>query len=143
MTVTIIVEQPQNSKYRMKYIPEENRFIETKAISLGFARGIRGVYGWLDGYGRPPQPHLDAYLYTDRDYAPGQAAGAKVIGCFIRADGDSKLVCLEPERPENELLELPPEEAESIKRLYPRVGEGEGWFGRERAMRIIQGFGKL
>lgn len=143
MTATMIAEQPQNAKYRMKYIPEENRFVETKAISLGFARGVRGVYGWLDGYGRPPQPHLDAYLYTDRDYAPGQAADVKIIGCFIRADGDSKLVCIERERPENELFELPPKESEAIKRLYPHVGEGEGWFAREGALRLIQSFAML
>lgn len=143
MTATMVVEQPQNSKYRMKYIPEENRFVETKAISLSFTRGYRGVCGWLDGYGRPPQPHLDAYLYTDRAYTQGQAVGVKVIGCFIRADGDSKLVCIEPERPENELFELPPEEVETIKRVYPRAGEGEGWFGRAMAVRLIHNFALL
>jgi len=57
----------------------------------------------------------------------------KLIGMFKRKDGDHKYIVVETSRDVNDYAELTEEEKEALHRLYPRVGEGEGWFGKEEA----------
>lgn len=137
MMIHIVVEQPANEKRRLKYLAEENRFVPTEHISLAYARGFRGVYGWVDGYGHPPDPHQDVFLLTSNEYQAGQLAAGKIVGCFIRNDGDNKIICIESVRSEEDLNQLPPDEIQMIRNLYPRISEGEGWFGAERALAML------
>lgn len=137
MRVFIVVEQPGGEPNRMRFLPEENRFIKTEHLSLGYARGFRGVYGWVQGHGQPPRPHKDVFLITEEDCEPGSILEGKLVGCFLREDGDHKLVCIAPNRPEEDLEQLPGEELAMVKALYPRVGAAEGWFGEDRAIALL------
>lgn len=137
MIVTIIVEQPAGEKFRMKYIPEQKIFVATEYISLSYDRGFKGIYGWVDGYGQPPDPHQDVFLITNNAYGLGQAVEGKIIGCFLRNDGDNKLVCIEPDRPEEDMGQLPEAEIRMLKAQYPRIDENEGWYGRKRAIALL------
>lgn len=138
MRVQIVVEQPGNEPYRMKYIPEEDRFVRTENLGLGYARGFRGIYGWVKGYGQPPQPHRDVYMICEGDCAPGTVLDGKIVGCFLRGDGDHKLVCIAPERLEEDLAQLPDGDLIMLRNLYPRIDVGEGWFDRERAVALLE-----
>ena len=138
MIVRIVVEQPVGEMYRMKYLPDENRFIATEHLSLGYIRGFKGVYGWIDGYGHPPKPHKDVFMLTNNIYTLGQIVDGKIIGCFIRNDGDNKVVCIEPHRDEADINELYEDEICMIKSLYPRIDENEGWFGKGKAISLLE-----
>lgn len=138
MRIQMVVEQPGNEPYRVKYIPEENRFVRTENLSLGYARGFHGVYGWVKGYGQPPEPHRDVFMICEADHAAGAVLEGKVVGCFLRGDGDHKLVCIAPERPEEDLTQLPDRELAMLRDLYPRIGEGEGWFDRVQALALLE-----
>lgn len=127
MIVRIVVEQPAGERFRMKY----------KNISLIHAKGFKGVYGWVDGYGHPPQPHKDVFLLTDTVYSIGQIVEGRIVGCFIRNDGDNKIICIEPNRFEVDIEQLRLDEVSMIKNLYPRVAESEGWFGKEKAISLL------
>lgn len=138
----IIIEQTREYKNRMKFDPIKNTFIETEYESFGYARNFPCPYGWLEESGTPPEPHLDAILLSSEKYKLGDEAAVKIVGCFIRNDGDNKLIGILPERPETDFCELSEEEKVGLRRLYPRISDGEGWYGAERAKKIIDGFFK-
>ena len=73
-------------------------------------------------------------LMSRRDCELGDEIDIKIIGVFLRADGDHKYVVVERQRAEEDLAELAKEERQALQRLYPRIGDGEGWFGREKAL---------
>lgn len=66
----------------------------------------------------------------------------KVVGVFKRNDSDHKLIEILPEREETDFSQLPEHEKDDLHRLYLRVGEGEGWFGAEKAKDVIADFMK-
>ena len=70
---------------------------------------------------------------TENDYELGDEVPIKVIGLFKRSDFDHKYIVVEYDRDINDYLELAYSEKEELNRLYPRVGEGEGWFGKQEA----------
>jgi len=63
----------------------------------------------------------------------GDEIEVKVIGVFKRADFDHKYIVVEVNRAIDDFSQLSEEEKNELNRLYPRVGEGEGWFGRAEA----------
>ena len=136
----VVVEQTKDYEQRMKYSPEKDVFIETEYKSLLFARNFPYPYGWLKESGTPPGDHLDAILMSLKPYELGSIEAVKIIGCFRRSDGDHKLVCVPGGRPEIDLADLHQDEKEALYRLYPSVGEGEGWFGAEKAREIVETF---
>jgi len=133
-----IVEQRRNDKYRNKYDPEKGKFEITQYKSLLFERNLAGIYGWLDGYGFPPNRHLYVIVITNNEYELGNKIEIKIIGIFLRKDNDSKLIAIESSRPENDLMEIPINEQQMIKALYPVIDDGEGWFGKEIAYKNIE-----
>ena len=137
-TYYAIVEQCRNDKYRNKYNPENGKFEITQYKSLLYERNLAGVYGWLDGYGYPPNRHLDVIVITNNKYELGERIEIKIIGIFLRKDNDSKLIAIESSRNENEITEIPINELQMIKALYPIMDNGEGWFGKEIAYQDIQ-----
>ena len=75
---------------------------------------------------------------TDKHYELGDEEKVKIIGVFGRNDGDHKFVGVLTDREINDFSELTEEEKEDMHRLYPKAGEGEGWFGREKAEELIK-----
>ena len=136
----MIVEQKGSEEYRNKYDQYTNSFYKTNKKNLGYQRGFIGVYGWIDNLGSPPDRHLDVLLPTKNEYSLGQRVNVKVIGCFLRKDHDNKIVAIESYRTENDIQELPIEEMEMLRKLYPRIEKEEGWFGKEMALTIINNF---
>ncbi len=136
----MVVEQTHRYPKRMEYLPETNTFVETQWQSLGNAKGVPYPYGWLQGYGAPPQRHLDVLLVSGEPCELGDAVPVKLIGVFVRRDGDNKLLALPLGRVETDYAQLSDGEKELLRRLYPGRYDGEGWFGRERAEAILRAF---
>lgn len=134
----MIVEQTRDYPMRMEYDPVTGTFREREHRSLAFERGFTKPYGWIKESGTPPQPHWDCILLSDKDFALGDEVDIRIIGVFQRGDGDHKFIAVEPSREIHDLSEITEEEREELHRLYPRVREGEGWFGRERAMWCLE-----
>lgn len=140
MIYTAKIEQTYSYPRRMKYIANEDKFIEKDCDSLSYVRNVRQPYGWIKESGIPPYPHLDVILMTDKEYELGEEEQIRVIGVFQRNDGDHKLVGVLKDREINDFSELTEQEKEDMHRLYPYEAEGEGWFGRECAEKIIADF---
>ena len=135
--VWIIVEQPRNEPYRLKYDPISNRFIQTKFRSLIFERGFNGVYGWIGGLGLPPDPHCDIYLLTQKNPQVGDVLLGYVCGVFYRDDVDHKIFAIDPDWEKgafkSDLAFLDKETKSNLESLYPRISESEGWYGAKEA----------
>jgi len=138
MVFQTIVEQRRNDEYRNKYDVETGLFHKTEYKSLLFQRNYKGIYGWLKGYGSPPDHHLDVFTLTNRDFELGSIIDVKVIGVFIRNDGDNKFIAVEITRKENDIADLSKDEQLMLFNIYPNVREGEGWYGQIRAMELIE-----
>ncbi len=137
MIIKMIVEQEKNSEYRNKYNQTENTFIKTEYKFLLTDRGLIGVYGWIEGYGKPPEKHLDIIHITEKDYQLGQVINSKIVGCFKRNDSDHKVIGIEVNRDEKDLFELKDREIKMLKQLYPEIREGEGWIGKEETIEML------
>lgn len=129
----MIVEQTEEYPMRMKYDSATGKFTETGYRSLLYERGFKRPYGWIKESGTPPLPHWDCLLMADREFDLGDEVPVRVIGMFKRADGDHKYVAVEADRRVEDMEELTESEKAELKRLYPRVGKGEGWFGKNEA----------
>jgi inorganic pyrophosphatase len=138
----MIVEQTRDYVKRIAYDHKTNTFSETEHDCLFLHRGFTHPYGWLKGSGTPPEEHLDVFLLTHENYSLGDELPVKIVGVFKRNDGDHKLIGVSPERKEIDFTQLPEHEKDDLYRLYPRVGDGEGWFGADVAKDIISDFYK-
>lgn len=138
----IVVEQTKEYKKRIAYEPRTNTFFETEHDCLYLHRGFTHPYGWLKGFGTPPGEHLDIFLLSQEECSLGEELPIKIVGVFKRNDGDHKLIGISPERKEADFSQLPEHEKDDLQRLYPRVSEGEGWFGAEAAKEVITDFVK-
>ena len=134
----MIVEQTRHYPMRMVYDPATKTFSERDHRSLCAARGFTRPYGWISESGTPPEPHWDCILMSDDEFELGDEVEIEVIGVFRRSDGDHKYIVARPERNIRDLAELTSGEMDALHRLYPRVGEGEGWFGREEALHCME-----
>ncbi len=129
----MIVEQTYKYPMRMEYDSEKNTFREREHKSLAYERNFTKPYGWIKESGTPPHPHWDCILMTDEEYDLGDEIAIKVIGVFKRSDLDHKYVVVEVTRDVDDFWQLRVEEKEELNRLYPRIREGEGWYGKEEA----------
>lgn len=129
----MVVEQTKDYSKRMVYHPETNTFSESEKESLAHARGFDYPYGWVKESGTPPAPHCDCMLMSTKEYNLGDEVEIKLIGMFKRKDGDHKYIAVESGREISDYAELSNVEKEALCRLYPRVGEGEGWLGKKEA----------
>lgn len=136
----IIIEQTNECKNRMKYDPAADTFIDRGYPSLGYTRNVPYPYGWIKESGTPPSAHLDVILLSSGKYELGDEREIKIVGCFVRSDGDNKLIGILPERLETDFSDLPEDEKAGLHRLYPLVGAGEGWFGAVKANEIIDDY---
>lgn len=129
----MIVEQTYKYPMRMIYNPETGEFAESEYKALQYARNFMKPYGWIKESGTPPFSHWDCILMTDKELDLGDEVEIKVIGVFKRLDFDHKYVVVEDSREIDDISELTAAEREELNKLYPRVSEGEGWFGKEMA----------
>lgn len=141
-TVWIVIEQPRHEPYRFSYDAVRGLFVRTAAKSLLHERGFGGAYGWIGGMGAPPEPHCDALLLTGQAPAPGDVLVGHICGVFQRQDGDHKFVALDAEWrytvARADLASLDRDTREELARLYPRVGEHEGWYGAVTAWALLK-----
>ncbi len=135
-----VIEQLRYDEYRQVYNPDDNTFSSSKYKSLLFERGFIGHYGWIKDTGCPPNKHLDILILTDKDYKRGDIIKVKIVGVFVRNDGDHKVLGIETNRVESNFAELPEKEKENLKQIYPNIGKNEGWFGKELAEKIVNEF---
>lgn len=77
---------------------------------------------------------------TDDEYELGDEVQVRVVGVFRRSDGDHKLVGVPESRAVNDFTELTESEISDMNRLYRKKREGDDWFGRETAEKIIAEF---
>ena len=129
----MVIEQTYKYPMRMIYNPETGTFSERGHKSLQYERGFTKPYGWIKESGTPPGTHWDCILMSERDAELGDELEVKVIGVFKRADFDHKYIVVEVSREIGDFSELSGAEKEELRRLYPRIGEGEGWFGKAEA----------
>jgi hypothetical protein len=141
--VWVIVEQPRNEPYRFSYDPISQTFYPTARKSLGYERGGgSSVYGWIGGTGIPPQPHHDVILVTRGSPPCGTVLLGYICGVFLRHDNDHKFIAADDEirrtMAKMDLESLGETVFQELRRLYPRVGEGEGWFGADVAYTCLR-----
>ena len=117
----------------MIYQPATGDFVASECRSLLHARGFLDLYGWIEGFGTPPEPHWDCILLSDGSFELGDRIEIEIVGVFFRKDGDHKFVAVEKGRSVSDFEELTDCEKDALHRLYPRAEDGEGWFGRETA----------
>lgn len=137
---TAIVEQTKAYKNRIKYDPVTQTFSEMPYESLMSARNFPYPYGWLKSSGTPPEPHLDVFIVTEETFALGDEVEIKIIGCFMRNDGDHKLIAVPLVRQINDWEDLTETEKAYFYELYPVADQGEGWVGSVEALEIIDAF---
>lgn len=137
MTYTMIVEQTKDYTQRMTYDPETQSFVG-KGTCMFLSRGCTMPYGWVKESGTPPSPHWDVFLIDEGDYELGEEIPVKIIGVFIRNDGDHKLMAVLMDDAVNDFFTLDASIQQRMRKIYPRVDPGEGWFGREKALSILQ-----
>jgi inorganic pyrophosphatase len=134
----VIIEQPCDEPYRYEYDPTKNLFRKTDVKSLIYFRGFQGGYGWLGGTGTPPGTHFDVLVFTRQNLQPGDILVGRICCVFLRADLDHKFVALDeytrPDLINPDLGSLDEGMLDELRRLYPRVGPNEGWFGRNVAL---------
>ena len=141
MIYNVRIEQTNDYPKRMKYIPETDSFVEKDCDSLSYVRNVyQYPYGWMMESGTPPSPHLDVMILTDKHYELGDVAKVRIIGVFVRNDGDHKLMSVLEDRDITEFEQLTEEEKDNLFKLYPYVHDGEGWFGSEVAQKVIDDF---
>lgn len=134
----MIVEQTHAYPMRMEYDAEKGTFSATEYNSLQYVRGFTKPYGWIKESGTPPGPHWDCILMTDKKYDLGDEIKVKVIGVFQRGDLDHKYVVCEITREIDDISKLTELEWEELRKLYPKIREGEGWFGKEQALYCME-----
>lgn len=131
--VWVVVEQPRNEMYRFIYDPASETFSRSTIKSLIYVRGFSGVYGWIGGTGIPPGLHHDILLFTRQYPACGDFLTGHICGVFLRQDNDHKFVAVDEEIRQRmtgaDLSFLEKAHYNELLQLYPRVDEGEGWYG--------------
>lgn len=142
MNYTMVIEQTKEYPKRMEYVPETNSFQETAFDSLFYVRNFHHPYGWIKESGTPPQPHHDVILMSDKNFNLGDEVAIRIIGVFMRGDGDHKYLAVEKTREIDDIDGLEQNEKEDLRRLYPRIREGEGWFGKETAKQAMENCAK-
>ena len=137
VSLHMIIEQTKDYPMWMIYHSDTGEFRASEYESLAHARNFTKPYGWIKESGTPPEPHCDCILMTNKSYELGDEAEVKIIGVFRRSDFDHKYIVVETDRDTDDYSELSSEEKEELCRLYPFIGKGEGWFGKEEALKCM------
>ena len=141
----MIIEQTYDYPMRMLYNPDTHTFTASEYKSLFYERGFTKPYGWIKESGTPPEPHWDCLLMThdSQYYKLGDELEIKVIGIFKRNDFDHKYIVVESSRTISDITELSEIEYLELTKLYPRIKDGEGWFGRDVALYCMKHHSKV
>jgi inorganic pyrophosphatase len=140
--VWVVVEQPRNEPFRLRFDPASETFSRRDYKTLD--RKFQGVYGWIGGTGTPPDPHLDVFLSTHQDPQPGAILAGLVIGIFFRADGDHKVAAIDEDwaatLSQPDISSLDEQTRANLFSQYPRVEENEGWYGTQAACAFLMDY---
>ena len=138
----MVIEQTYAYPMRMLYQPTTHTFAESKYKSLFYERGFTKPYGWIKESGTPPDVHWDCLLLPAPDsncsYELGMELEIKIIGVFRRNDFDHKYVVVETSRDISNITDLTEDELNELHRLYPRIADNEGWFGKDVALYCME-----
>lgn len=137
MIYTARIEQTIAYAKRLRYCPATDSFLEKDVPSLAYEKRFPYPTGWLTESGTPPCAHLDVIVLTDRGCVPGDRIPVRVIGVFLRRDGDHKLVAVPAESPVSDLAALPADIRAALDAYYAAAYTGEGWFGADIAAKVI------
>lgn len=138
----MVIEQTYAYPMRMLYQPTTHTFSESKYKSLFYERGFTKPYGWIKESGTPPDVHWDCLLLPAPDsncfYELGMELEIKIIGVFRRNDFDHKYVVVETSRDISDITDLTEDELNELHKLYPRIADNEGWFGKDVALYCME-----
>lgn len=139
MILNAVVEIIPNSNFRWLYSPELKQF-EKREFNHIFMedRAFDGIYGWVEGYGTPPKHHMDVIVITNKNLELGDVISGKLVGAFKRYDGDHKLICIDTERIENDIVQLKDNEKNMLFRTYEGKYDGDAWVGKEEALSLLK-----
>ena len=136
MNVSTVVEIIPGIDKRWRFCIEDSQF---KVIDFQHIHNsLRGIYGWVVGYGEPPMKHKDIMYITNKSFNFGDVVESKIVGVFVNCTGDHKLVSIDTDRNENDLHELPTQERDMLKSIYSGKYEGDEWAGYEKAIEILK-----
>ena len=80
-------------------------------------------------------------IFTNHTSSFGDILVGHICGIFIRQDNDHKFVAVDDEIRNNmataNLASLRKDQYDELLRLYPRIGEGEGWNNAEIAFSYL------
>jgi len=74
---------------------------------------------------------------SEEDYELGDEIPIKLIGVFVRNDGDHKSIAVKEDRNIQDYSQLSDDEKADLHRLYPRVDKGDGWYGKETILKFL------
>jgi hypothetical protein len=139
MNVRIITEIVSGYNFRLMYDKATQSFIE-KSIEHYYAldESDFGIYGWIEGYGSPPNKHKDVIMITYSKPKLGEIIEGKLIGVFYRCDGDHKLICIDPNRNIDDLIDLESSEKRKLLSKYSGKYKGDAWLGKIDAISVLQ-----
>jgi len=140
--VRMVVEQPREARYRLRFDDRHGRFYVTDVPSLLYDKGFPGVYGWVEGLGHPPGSHCDIFLLSRTAFQPGDVVDAHVCGVLVRGDRDHKVFAVDAdwanELPAWDLDALPEQLRHDVMALYPVLLKGERWAGAREAWALLE-----
>lgn len=140
--VKMVVEQPRDARFRLRYDPGNDTFVATDVPSMLFERRFPGVYGWIEGLGQPPTSHCDILLLTDLHFPPGAVVDAYVCGVFFRSDRDHKILAVDAAYsralPLCDISFLPERLALAVREVYPVLEPGERWGDASEAASLLE-----
>ncbi len=110
MVYTARIEQTPDCPKRMRYYPATDSFREKDMPDVPDALRFPYPTGWLTESGTPPCEHLDVIVLTAAHCVLGACIPVRVIGVFLRRDGDHKLAAVPAEAAVSDLAALPAEQ---------------------------------
>ena len=136
----VVIEQPPQEKYRIKYNDKTKLFSRTSVPSYYYLRKFSWWYGWISGTGPPPNSHCDAILISEKNWDIGDIVTGYLIGVFTKKH-DYKYLIIEVEQAIKknvfDLHDLPAIVLNELFRLYTHPLPEEKWLGKSIARKEL------
>lgn len=98
-------------------------------------RVFSGFYGWVIGYGAPPDNHVCGLFLTDKPHDYGEHIQGQVIGA-IQCKESTIIVFIDPERTETSIDGLKPFERKMLEDFSPC----DQWLSKAKAIEWMNVF---
>ena len=138
MLINAVVEIIPGESKRLVFVEDLNEFVieDFDHIFMNDSFG-KYFYGWIDGYGTPPNNHWDVIVITRSEVNYGELIEGKLIGVFFRCDGDHKFIAIDADRSESNITQLKDEEISMVLSKYSGKFSGDSWLGYEDAASLL------